>query len=304
MICGGRGGIAALVLVVSFAADAAEKSSLAQGPGRQLPLQISGTVKQVGNFIQVTSDKDEQWTLRVSPNITSENVHITGEADIDWVQPGYVIRMTAKINTKKGTFLEPVSDLEVISLRPGIEFGILNENEPKPTDGLFETNAKTAQKKAPKLPEELTATIVGKFGGAKGGKLSISVPGFKKVLKGELSEKCKVMVDVDALGLIRAGDKISVEGQYYEDQKPQGGGLGFGVVDKIDVQATEKFELQKPTKAGSKPAEGKPGEDAKDSKEGAKPGVGKSEPEAKPVAGAKPAAPGKPSAPAQPPKKP
>jgi hypothetical protein len=258
----GLAAVAALTIGFTFAL---ERSSLAQKADRPVRMQITGTVKEVGGLfpLTVTTDKDENWKLGFSQSIVqNEDVHVRGDADLAWVQPGFVVRMTAKVNTKKGVFLEPVSSFEVITLRPEIEYGIHNENEEKSTDGLFEN--KTVQKK--KLPEEMTATIVGEIASLKSGKISVKVPG-AKTLKGELAEKCKITVDVDQPQFIRVGDKVTIEGTHYEYQKPDGGAAGIGSIDKIEVDAAAKFEPMKPTKKGAKPYDNaKPGDDTKAAK--------------------------------------
>lgn len=258
-----------------------------QKADRPVRMQISGSVKEiVGLQYKVVTEKDEIWILGFSPNIVrNEDIKITGEADLAWVQSGMLVRMSAKINTKKGTFLDPVTDFEIISMRPGIDFGVQNENEPKPTDGLFE--AKSQAKKPAKMPEEMTATIVGRLGSTSKGKITISVPGVFKTLKGELSEKCKILVDVDDPTMIRVGDKVTIEGSHFEYQAPSGGTPGIGAIEKLEVQANAKFEIVKAQKRGSKPYDNsKPGEAPKDGKPDEK-GAVKPEP-TKPEKGVKP----------------
>lgn len=258
-----------------------------QKADRPVRMQISGSVKEIAGLqYKVVTEKDEIWILGFSPNIVkNEDIKITGEADLAWLQTGMTVRMSARINTKKGTFLDPVTDFEVIAMRPGIEFGIQNENEPKPTDGLFE--AKAQSKKSPKLPEEMTATIVGRLGSTKQGKISINVPGFNKTLKGDLSEKCKVLVDIDDPTMIRVGDKVTIEGSHYEYQAPSGGTPGIGAIEKLEVQANSKFEVVKQPKRGAKPYDNtKTGDPTKDGKPDEKGGA-KAEP-AKGEKGVKP----------------
>lgn len=268
------------VLTIAIVCIAA-RPGLAQKADRPVRMQISGTVTEVGGVfpLSVTTDKDEKWRLGFSQSIVqNEDIHIRGEADLAWVQPGFVVRMTAKINTKKGAFLEPVANFEVITLRPEIEYGI--HNDAKIAEGAFEP--KSEQKKSAKLPEEMTATLVGEIVSLKGGKISVKVPG-SKTLKGELAEKCKVTVDVDQPRFIRVGDKVSIEGSHYEYQKPDGGAAGIGSIEKLEVDAAAKFELIKASKKGNKAYDNaKPNEDSKLDEKGA----------AKPAEGGKPAKPG------------
>jgi hypothetical protein len=290
----GFSAVAALTIIFALLG---ERSSQAQKADRPVRMQITGTVTEIGGLtpLTVSTDKDEKWKLGFSQSIVqNEDVHIRGNADIAWVQPGFVVRMSAKINPKKGVFLEPVSNFEVITLRPEIEYGIHNED--KPFEGTFES--KTVEKKTQKSPEEITATIVGEIASIKSGKISVKVPG-SKTLKGELAEKCKVTVDVDMPQLIRVGDKVTIEGTHYEYQKPDGGAAGIGAIDKIEVDAAAKFELMKPTKKGArpydnaKPGDNKSGDDPKakpEEKGAAKPASAKPEASKPAKPGEKPAA--------------
>lgn len=245
----------------------------AQQAVRPMPFEVSGSVKQIGPFLQVVADNDDIWNLRFPPNIVpGEDIHVLGEADAEWLQPGMMVRITAKINTKKGAFLEPIKSLEVITVRPENEPGLINEDEPKLGDDLF-TDPDPKQKKRPKptkLPEEINATMIGDIGSIKAGKITIRVPGFKSV-KGELSEKCKISVDMANPAMIRVGDKVTVKGEYYAAEKPNGGAPGFGTIKTIEVQAAEKFEPIKPLKRGQQPGGyGKPGEEGKEGGSGKK----------------------------------
>jgi hypothetical protein len=261
-------GLLAAAMLWSMCAGSAH----AQKADRPVRMQISGSVKMLGNDkLQVVTEKDEAWILGFSDKIVpSEDIKVTGEADLAWVQRGMNVRMSARINTKKWTFLDPITEFEIVAIRPGIEYMIKNENEPKDTDGLFE--GKTVKKSSQKWPEEITAMIVGRIDSVKAGKIAITVPGYKGV-KGELSEKCKIQVDVDNVAMIRVGDKVTIEGMHYEYLAPSGGTLGQGWIDKIEVVANEKFELPKPVKKGQKPYDNaKPGEAPKDGKAEEKPG--------------------------------
>lgn len=271
----------------------------AQRANRPIELQCTGSVKSIQPLFQVTTDKDEIWIFEFSQNIIpNEDIHITGEAEPGWLQSGMAVRLTAKINTKKGRFIDPITELEVIASRPEIEPGLIDENKPKDTDDLFPAGDKKPAKKpkATKLPEEMTATLVGEIGSFKEGEIAIKVPGFK-VVKGELAEKCKISVDIANPAMIRVGDKVTVVGEYFEAYAPNGGAPGRGFIKKIDVTANEKFEPAKPVKRGQKPYDNaKPGEEGKDAKSDGKPDEkGAAKPEPGKAAAGKPAA-GKPEA--------
>lgn len=265
-------------------------------------ITITGSVKSLQPRFEVTTEKDEVWILTLSSGIIpGEHIHITGEADPAWLQSGMLVRLSAKINTKKGKILEPISALEVVAYRPEIEPTLVDENQPKGTDDLLTTDKKPPKKPKPaKFPEEMTATIVGEIGSFKEGEISIKAPG--KLLKGELAKECKISVDIADPRLVRVNDKVTIVADHYEAQAPSGGAPGVGAIKEINVIANEKFEPVKPLKRGQKPYDNaKPGDSAQggkaDDKDDAKPAAGKAEagkPGAKPDAG-KPAA-GKPDA--------
>jgi hypothetical protein len=244
----------------------------------QREVTITGSVKSIVPRFTVTSEKDETWFLNWSSGINpGEHIHITGEAEPAWLQQGMIVRLTAKVNTKKPRFLEPITSLEVVSYRPEIEASLVDENQPKGTDDLLSTDKKPPKKpKATKLPEEMTATIVGEIEKVKDGEISIKAPGVRSSFKGELAEKCKISVDVAIPGLISVGDKVTILADHYVAEAPNGGAPGIGTIKEINVEAAAKFEAPKPVKRGQKPYDNsKPTEDAKpgaDEKGAAKPG--------------------------------
>jgi hypothetical protein len=215
------GGVAMMAVGVLFAAEAAHAQG---GPQlQQEQLQLDGTVEGMqGNLLYVTRDDGSKWVVQM-PNVGRPNrgggrqfnrrspVSYTGSADPAWLRPGMIVRFSALID-KKGEVVEPVRELGVVTLRTDIQVGI-TQDAPADVGGFFGE----AELSDPKNKDVASYTVVGKLGSLKKGKFVVATTG--ATIKGELDESVRIYVDVEDYSLMRVGDKVVVNGWYYEGQE-------------------------------------------------------------------------------------
>jgi len=216
------GGVAMMAVGALFAAEAARAQG---GPQpKQEQLQLEGTVEGMqGNVLYVTRDDGSKWVVQM-PSVGRPNrrggpqfnrpspVSYTGSADPAWLRPGMIVRFSALID-KKGEVVEPVRELGVVTLRADIQAGI-TQDAPADVSGFFGEAELTTD---PKNKNVASYTVVGKLGSLKKGKFVVATTG--ATIKGELDESVRIYVDVEDYSLMRVGDKVVVNGWYYQGQE-------------------------------------------------------------------------------------
>ncbi len=226
---------ATIALGVLLAAETARAQGGAQL--KQEQLKLDGTVEGMqGNLLYVVGDDGNKWIVQM-PNMRRPNrgggrqpnrgqaVSYTGSADPAWLRPGMLVRFSALID-KKGEAVEPIRELGVVTLRADIQLGI-TQDAPADVGGFFGE----AELTDPKKKDVASYTVVGTLGSLKKGKFIVATTG--AAIKGELDENVRVYVDVEDYSLMRPGDKVEVNGWYYQGQE------GKAQARRVKITGTE-----------------------------------------------------------------
>jgi hypothetical protein len=199
-------------LVVAATPVAAQNRRPMGAEAQREPARGGGTIRGPAmGGMEVVGAQGERFIVQLEPR--AQQVEYAAAAETSWLHSGLLVRFTTVID-KRGRLLEPVSQLDVITLREGYQLGVQADSgfdASKESDGLFE-EAKP-EKPAKKQPpaENMPVTVIGRLTEFKNGKFQVAVPGGRP-LKGELTENAKVSVDYGNLSLVRAGDKIEFQG--------------------------------------------------------------------------------------------
>ena len=239
VVAGFVGFVAALVGVPTTAvAQNRPNRPMANQPSNREPAQGAGTIKgAAAGGLEVHASGGDRYLVQIEPQARA--IEYLATAEPSWLMPGLLVRFTASVD-RRGKILEPIGQLEAITLREGDQLGIVSDMGDG--GGLGDEGAalfqeakpeKKERKKAPPPKDSGTWTFVGRLTEVKNGRVSIAVPG--KVLKGELAENVKISVDYGNLSLVKPGDQITFQGWSPVGRKQ------FVMANSITVTAPEKL---------------------------------------------------------------
>lgn len=255
--------VAMAAVSVSTSAPAQNQAKRPGPPSNREPAQGGGTIKGASpGGLEVHASGGDRYLVQIEPQ--ARMIEYLATAEPNWLAPGMLVRFTATVD-RRGKIQEPIGQLEVITLREGVQIGVVTDmgdgGVGEEGAALFQ-DAKPEKKEKKKAPpkDSGTWTFVGRLTEAKNGRVSIAIPG--KVLKGELAEGAKISVDYGNLSLVKPGDQITFQGWSPVGRKQ------FVMANTITVTAPEKLvgatkKKPKPEsdgdagKTGDKP-EGKP----------------------------------------------
>ena len=264
----------AVVLAVVCVAGTAEAQNrpnrpMGNAPMNREPAQGGGTIKGAAmGGLEVHASGGDRYLVQIEPQ--ARMVEYLATAEPSWLAPGMLVRFTATVD-RRGKILEPIGQLEAITLRDGVQLGVVSDMGDG--GGIGEEGAalfqeakpeKKEKKKVPPPKDSGTWTFVGRLTEAKNGRVSIAVPG--KLLKGELSENVKISVDYGNLSLVKPGDQITFQGWSPIGRKQ------FVMASSVTVTSPEKL-------VGATKKKPKPDSDGEADKAGEK---GEAKPESKP----------------------
>ena len=230
--------LALLIVVAAPGIVAAQPARPGQGKPERQRLRTDAKVKAVrANFMQVVVGDDQVWVLRVDAK--PDSITLTGTAEPSWLRPGMPVRLTARLN-KRRQAVEPITEISVITPREGYRMGIF------PEEGLgaggfgFEEDGEKRPAAA-----GITCLVNGRLTGFKNGEIAVAAGGAP--VRGKLAEEATIKVDVADISFARPGDKVHVEGFYFQK--------GQAIVTLVEIEAAEPFTGPEPKK---KPAPRRP----------------------------------------------
>ena len=209
---------------------AAQQARPGGKPERQR-LKTDAKVKAVrGNFMQVVVGDDQVWLLRVDAK--PDSITLTGTAEPSWLRPGMPVRLTASLD-KRRKAVEPITEFAVITPREGIRMGVFPEQGLGAGGFGFDDDGGK-----PPADAGIPCLVTGRLTGYKNGEITVA-PGGAPV-RGKLAEEATIKVDVADISFARPGDKVHVEGFYFQK--------GQAIVTLVEIEAAEPFKGPEPKK--------------------------------------------------------
>lgn len=241
-----RRAIALCLLVLAACAQ----SGLAQNrPGqRQMEtLHTTATITHVQpNLLQVKAEDGQQWW--VTPPNDIEHIVFRGTAELSFLQPRLAVRFHARFRPterlrKEYPATEPVTELELITLRPGSEPGLYPESADADGPLLFDAPPPSPPRK-PERGEKSPAVddqsflVIGTLVEYKHDKIRVSAGPVQVVA--ELPATAEVTVDVRHFLWARAGDKIELTARYLPGLPGRAEGQEFTITAALPLTGKEK----------------------------------------------------------------
>jgi hypothetical protein len=225
-------------LSVAGTASAQNRPKAGGPPSNREPAQGGGTIKgAAGGGLEVHASGGDRYLVQIEPQARA--IEYLATAEPSWLMPGMLVRLTATVD-RRGKIQEPIGQMEVITLREGVQLGVASDMGDggglgDEGAGLFQDAKpeKKEKKKAAPPKDSGTWTFVGRLTEAKNGRVSIAVPG--KVLKGELADNAKISVDYGNLSLVKPGDQITFQGWSPVGRKQ------FVMANSVTVTSPEKL---------------------------------------------------------------
>lgn len=213
----------------------------AQGGGERENVSGQGTIKGIRpGFLAVSSDQGQQWVVKVPDR--PQDISFVASAHLSWLRPNMLVRFKNSFDAK-GRPVALVRQLEVITLRPDLQLGLIPDSKLGGGGaGLFSNDEPV---KRPSAPETMSFTVAGKLRALKDGKMLVAAG--NSAVQSQLDEKATISVDVADYSLAREGDTVRFRGWYY---------LGFPervVSSEMTITAKEKLGTEVAT--GKKPSE-------------------------------------------------
>ncbi len=204
---------ASIIVAIVVGSSVISRVAFAQGRANAEKEQVraSGTVKgfQRGIMHVVTADGDQYYVkLPDQPQYVS----FVASAETDWLKPGMMVRFSARYD-KKGKLDAPVRQVTVFTPGKDDQLGVF----PDSAVGTQELFSSTDEKKPG--AETVSYAIAGRLTSVRG--KSMSVAAGRTPVKVELADTAKVSVEIADLSFLREGDKVSIDGWNYPNQKQQ-----------------------------------------------------------------------------------
>jgi hypothetical protein len=259
---------AIVVAVLTVSGTASAQNRPKGPPSNREPAQGGGTIKgATPGGLEVHASGGDRYLVQIEPQARA--IEYLATAEPSWLVPGMLVRFTATVD-RRGKIQEPIDQLEVITLREGIQLGVVSDMGDggglgDEGAGLFQEAKpeKKEKKKAPPPKDSGTWTFVGRLTETKNGRVAIAVPG--KVLKGELAENAKISVDYGNLSLVKPGDQITFQGWSPIGRKQ------YVMANTVTVTSPEKLVGAKKKTPKPEAAEGEGGKAVEKTEKGEKP---------------------------------
>jgi hypothetical protein len=166
--------------------------------------------------IQMETSKGEKWLVAIEGR--TPDISFQASATPAFVQAGMLVQFRAQLD-KKGEAQDQITQVKVISQRMGIQVGVQADGG-FTGDDLFASNDEEGGKKKKKVRADASPYLVtGAVRSIKDGKMYVAAGA---TVKAELSDNCKVDVDISDIRLAREGDSVEInEGWRYPNQPNQ-----------------------------------------------------------------------------------
>jgi hypothetical protein len=198
------------------------------------------TIKGVRpGLLAVVSEQGEEWLVKIDAR--PQDISYVAAAELNWLRPGMLVRFKNTFDSK-GKPLALVDQLEVITLRPDTQLGLIPDSK-LGGGGLF-ADTDEPQKKA-SAPDSASFTVAGKLRGLKNGTMLVAAG--RVMVQSKLSDKAKVSVDISDYSLARDGDLAELTGWYYLGQKNRvfARSLKISSQSKLGAEDASKANLKK-----------------------------------------------------------
>jgi hypothetical protein len=227
----------------------------AQARGRRpTVVKVSGKIHAVGpRGLQIVADNGTPWI--VQPPDKLEAITFTGSASVDWLQRGMFVRFASTLN-KEFIAQEPVSELSVITIRPGVEPGIFPEGEAVAANNA-QGNSREKGRAARRNAQDVVVPclVIGQLYSLKDGELTVATVR-RTMAKAKLADDLTINVQMNDFRAARQGDKVEFSGFVYPEQP------GRAKARSITITAAKPLGSGKPNvkgeKAKGKNSEGEP----------------------------------------------
>lgn len=218
-------------LLIGVAADVAHAQRNRPQPPKKENKQGTGRLEGMQNGIYQVDLDGQKWLVRLSPDA---RVHVRGEAEVGFVQPGRLVRFAAEFDRKRKT-TTPVTEIEVGQLELGEKTGVFPDEAPGFSVDL-------PKRGAPSLTSRMR--VLAPVASLKEGVIQVGK------YKAELAPDAKVTVDLADLQVASVGDKIFVKGWYIMS--------GALVAEEAEVTLSKPLSApKKPVRPKGKNARGK-----------------------------------------------
>jgi hypothetical protein len=189
----------------------------AQARGRRpTVVKVSGKVHAVGpRGLQIVADNGTPWIVQPPDKI--EAINFTGSASVDWLQRGMFVRFASPLN-KEFVAQEPISELSVITIRPGVEPGIFPEGEAVAANnaqGNTREKGRASRRKAQDVV--VPCLVIGQLYSVKDGELTVATVR-RTMAKAKLADDLTINVQMNDFRVARQGDKVDFSGFVYPEQ--------------------------------------------------------------------------------------
>ena len=182
-------------------------------------VRVAGKVHAVGpRGLQVVADNGTPWM--VTPPDKIEGINFTGKASLDWLQRGMFVRFSAPLNQELEA-QQPISELAVITIRPGLEPGVFPEA--RGIGGEEEQGEPQKRKRgAGRKSQEMIVpcVVIGQLYSLKDRQITVATAR-RMMAKAELAENLTIDVQMNDFRFARPGDKIEVSGFVFPERPGQ-----------------------------------------------------------------------------------
>ncbi len=220
------------------------------------PVRVSGKVHAVGpRGLQIVADNGTPWVVQPPDNV--EAINFAGTASSDWLQRGMFVRFSTTLN-KELEAQQPIRDLTVITVRPGVEPGVFQEGEAVAgggNEGGTEEKGRASRRKA--QDKIAPCLVIGRLYALKDGVISVATVG-RHLVQASLAEDAAISVQMNDFRVARQGDKVDFTGMVYPEQP------GRRKARSITITAAKPLGSAQTNKEREKGKKGTKGEKKKD----------------------------------------
>jgi hypothetical protein len=201
-------GAVSVVACVLLQSQVAEAQVRGKRPMQRV--QVSGKVHAVGlRGLQVVADNGARWI--VEPPDKVEAITYTGKASVDWLRRGMFVRFASTFN-QEFEAQEPVSELAVITIRPGVEPGIFPEGEPLAADNAQGEPQKRKRGNRGKAQNVVVpCLVIGQLYAVKDGQMTVATVR-RTMAKATLAKDLAINVQMNDFRVAQSGDKVEFSG--------------------------------------------------------------------------------------------
>ncbi|MGE0760906.1 MAG: hypothetical protein AB7O38_28100 [Pirellulaceae bacterium] len=213
-------------------------SAAAQQP-RQVPrenVRFKGTIKALARGLLQVEDEEGAQRL-VAIEASPQDISFAGLAGPSFLRPGMLVQFSAVVD-KKGEATRPITEVKVVTPRPGLELGARSEGglEGK---ALFATDEEEKQGGGTDKPFFISGIVRA----VKEGKILVVVAG--AAVRGELADNCTVSVNIADYSLARSGDAVEIAGWHVAGQPQQVRAQQVSIVASKPLDSVDEAEKQK-----------------------------------------------------------